>query len=230
MVKVHDTQTPVNTLLGRELVKPDGSVVDTDEILKGTKWTAVLFATSAQQAEVEKLNQFYQSQKKSGALEIVLVSSDVHIKESIQFLSMPDTPDSFVYKTSLSKALHIHKLPTLVLLETKTGNYVTNKAMDHVLAASADSSSISDADRAAGKKKSSASAASSVVKEWKAMPAVPISDAGLQLEAFQEVGVLGTIQRNPLILIAILYGLKYGMPILKSYIEQLQQKSGGEEL
>lgn len=77
------------------------------------------------------------------------------------WLSIPFEQGSAAIKTSLSQALKIQGIPTLVVIDAKTGEYITDSARGDVMKAGGDPAK-----------------AMAVIAQWKSMDRKPLSEGG----------------------------------------------------
>lgn len=179
--------------------------VSTSSALKGMDW--VLFYFSAHwcppcQAFTPILADFYKQHAKKEKLEIVYVSSDRNKEEfnNYYFTKMPWlTLDHFndekvkYYKTKLELTFKVRGIPCLVVLDAKTGNFITTDGHTDVKVATANKSF------------------PDMIATWKAKPPVSIEE-GLALEAMGDGSLWSLIKRalytlatNPMYLFGTLY-------------------------
>lgn len=125
------------------------------------------------------LKDFYkQANKKSEVevvdMEVIYVSSDRDQMEFEEiFVKMPwlavECFDNPHYKTVLTTKLHANSIPTLVVLDAKTGHFITNEACQAV------TSALMDKDHNSGKK--AHERVVELLQKWKASKAIPIEEA-----------------------------------------------------
>lgn len=195
--------TPMEALLGPKLLtKKEGGTTttptedDTFTLLKGKKLVALYFSASwcpPCKTFTPVLIDFYGKHCKND-VEIVYVSSDKTASEfdayygKMPWLAVP--PAATEIRSKLASALQIQGIPTLVVLDAATGQFVSNDARAEV-------------QRAAG----SAAKAKEVIATWKATPPVPFEE-GLQ-QPNDPVSLLKRfvtmLLRNPLYMFALLY-------------------------
>lgn len=111
------------------------------------------------------LKDFYKAAQEDGdtsRIEIIYVSSDRDAQEfGNNFQSMPWLAlQSQHFKSLLSKKCQVQGIPTLVVLNAKTGYFVTDKAREQVT-------------RVGGNKEK----VMSLIQEWKSVEAVPLEEA-----------------------------------------------------
>jgi len=129
-----------NTLLGATLLKADGTESATEEALSaGTKAIGLYFSAHwcpPCQRFTPELSKAYTEGLKAKGLEIVFVSSDrdeasfnEYFKE-MPFLALPYSARDV--KKSLSKKFKVQGIPTLVILDSETGEVITKDGREAV--------------------------------------------------------------------------------------------------
>jgi nucleoredoxin len=191
-------KTPMEELLGENLLtKVKGPKKATSAALKDKDLVLLYFSASwcppcRQFSPI--LKDFYKSCAEKGKIEIVYVSSDKNIQEfeeyfgSMPWLSLPEGAgeSSSTVKNQLAQSLQISGIPTLVVVDTKTGKFVTGSARE-------------DITRVGG---NNPDKGLELIQQWKTIEPVPFSEASLSQGPG---GILGIIQalvmyilRNPI--------------------------------
>lgn len=102
------------------------------------------------------------------------------------WLSLPEGPgaSSSEIKNNLSKTLQIQGIPTLIVLDVKTGKFVTASARD-------------DVSKAGG---STVEACLATIEAWKSIDPVPIEEANLSQGGGPSglMGIIFYILKNPI--------------------------------
>lgn len=191
--------SPMAALLGPKLVKGKNTV-DTDTALGSKPLVALYFSASwcpPCKSFSPVLKEFYNAT--SDDMEVVYVSSDRSVQEfdtyfaEMPWLAIPITPGSAQIKQNLSDQLKVTSIPTMVILETATGHFISNNGRGQVQQTRADPSSFAK-----------------LIQVWKDTQALPFSEANMGSAAGGVIQtILGTVLRNPAFLIALVYGYKY---------------------
>ena len=190
------SREPMEELLGETLfTNVQGDKISTKMALKNKDLVGLYFSAKwcppcRQFSPI--LKDFYKACAKEGRLEIIYISSDQSLSEfqeyygTMPWLSLPEgsSPTSQI-KTTLSQKLQIRGIPTLVVLDAKTGKFVTNSGREDVMKA----------------QKSPLVA----VEKWKAIDSVPIEEAIMQ-QGGQGGGIMSLftyILKNPISIFAM---------------------------
>lgn len=158
--------------------------------------------------------EFYNKIAKEGKLEIVYVSSDRSVESfdeyygKMPWLAIPT--DGTKVKTALAQAFEIQGIPSTILLDVKTGNYIGDNGREKI--------------SEVGKTKE---ACMNLITEWGAMESVPLDQAAAKRKADAPkqnifVQMIMHILKNPMYIFGMLYFYKY---IKKQFFLQ----AGGEE-
>jgi nucleoredoxin len=153
---------------------------------------------------VPLLIDFYEKHKKTGKFEVVYVSSDRTLEDfdekygKMPWLAIPNDDDGYNVKHSLATSLKIQKIPILIVLEAKTGLFVTNQAHLKV--------------RALADRDYETAAVAKVLDEWKAKEAVTLEEGAKDA---QINSLLMTLLKNPGWIIGLYYLYKW----LKLYLK-----------
>jgi nucleoredoxin len=151
------------------------------------------------------LADFYVQHAQSDKFEIIYISSDRTEEEFMKYFTtkMPwytlhpfHDEVSAAYKKKLAATFKIRGIPTLIVLDVKTGYFITNDARTDVLQA-APNKSYAD-----------------MIRSWKAKPPVPVAEGlaaatagdGTLWSMIQRLVI--TIAKNPMYLFASLYLIK----------------------
>jgi len=192
-------------LLGPTLLTDaKGAKEDTAKALKDKDIVALYFSASwcpPCQSFTPIFVDFYKTVAESEKFEVVYVASDKTVQEFEQYyskmpwLAIPGDNDSTVFKNNLAQTFKVTGIPTLIILDPKTGNFISKRAAMEIRS----------------KHKASAEEQKSVVKEWKATEAVPLDQANLDLDTPTGgiKGFLTWIVKNPMFILAIFYGYKW---------------------
>jgi nucleoredoxin len=107
------------------------------------------------------------------------------------WLAVP--PDQRSVKENMAQKLKIRGIPALVVLDARTGFFVTSNARNDV------SSAAGDARRGA-----------EVIASWKTKESIPLDLAmlGTEQNSFTLSAILGYFMRNPLFIVLLIYALQ----------------------
>lgn len=107
------------------------------------------------------------------------------------WLAIP--PDQQRVKEKIAQKLQIRGIPALIVLDARTGFFVTSNARNDV------SSAAGDVRRGA-----------EVIASWKAKEAVPLDLAmlGTEQNSFSVSSILAYFMRNPLFIVMVIYALQ----------------------
>lgn len=205
----------MEVLLGTTLLTKKSSPGKTAALLNDKDLVLLYFSASwcpPCKAFTPVLADFYAAHAAKEKFEIVYVSSDRTAADftayyaKMPWLALPT--DAASTKAKLAKALKVQGIPTLIVLDVKTGLFVTNDARSHIMAAAA----------AAGQPPS---AGQQAIAGWKATPPVPI-EQGLAAAAaaagngawdivsiLQQI-VMGIV-KNPAYIFGTIYLVKWAM-------------------
>lgn len=205
-------------LLGpKVLTKPNTTGVPTASALAGKKLVALYFSASwcpPCKAFSPKLAEFYNTC--SDTLEVIYISSDKDDDAfNGYFKTMPWLAAIPAYKNAETNKLHsnlaakfkIQGIPTLIILDAKTGYFITDDGRTDVMEASTDE------------------AKKELVESWKAKEAVPIEQA--VFGAGGPSGLMSVVQffaKNPLYIVGGWYLFKR----LMRYLEALGSEDDDE--
>lgn len=143
------------------------------------------------------MTEFYNACAKDGKLEIVYISSDRSIPEfegyykKMPWLSIPSEKGSAAIKNNLSQLMGIQGIPTLVVLDAKTGEFINATARGEV--------SLVGGDAKRGQE---------LFAEWMAAERKPMSEASKVIGARQQnliTMIFMWFVQNPISIFALLY-------------------------
>lgn len=146
------------------------------------------------------LIEFYKKFAEKEKFEVIFVSSDRSVPSfneyyaKMPWLAIAAELGSAELKNRLAQRLQISSIPTLVVLDAKTGKFITNNARNEVTEAAKDDAKGAE-----------------LVKSWKEMEAVPLDEADFSQPAGEKT-IIGTILswaffilKNPVYIFACLY-------------------------
>lgn len=196
----------LESLLGEKLLTKVGVSKKTSDVMKGKELVLLYFSASwcpPCKAFSPILKSFYNSTTDKN-IEVIYVSSDGSVDEfngyykTMPWAAIPTEQGSSAIKTKLAQTFGIMGIPTLVVVDAKTGEFVTNGAREDV-----------------SKTNGNAAQAKEVVNNWKTAERKPLSEAGggggnpiMKLISF--------LARKPMYLIGIFYFYKLLMKKVKS--------------
>lgn len=148
------------------------------------------------------LKEFYKACADKGKLEIVYISSDKNLVQwqeyygTMPWLSLPEgaNESSSAIKNQLAQTMKIRGIPTMIVLEVKTGNFVTVTGREDVTQAGSDTTKGDE-----------------VIQAWKTMDAVPLEEADMGGGASGPTGIMAVIfyiLKNPIYIFGLLYFYK----------------------
>jgi len=129
-------------------------------------------------------------------VEIVFVSSDQDINSfkkyfaKMPWISLPAL-DSRPIKEKLSKSLEVQGIPHLVVLDAKSGYFVTSNAKAEVESVGSD-----------------VSKGNALIDSWKAIDAIPIENAIISEKKTLVGSMVAFILRNPMNVVALVFFFK----------------------
>ena len=193
-------------LLGIKLLtKAGGSPKATSDLLQKKELVLLYFSASwcpPCKAFSPILVDFYNQHAAKEKMEIVYVSSDRTIPDfeayysKMPWLAIPTEEGSAQIKQALAAKLGIQGIPSLIVLDAKTGEFISATAREDVTKAA-----------------SAASAGTELIAQWKQAPRLPLSAA---LEAAGGGGggnivmaIIQWVMKNPMSIFAFLYLYKY---------------------
>lgn len=145
------------------------------------------------------LKKFYEAHAKSTKLEIIYVSSDKTIVsfedyyKTMPWLAVPTEKGSAAIKQGLANTFGITGIPALMIIDAKTGEFISANGRDEVARV--------NNDEAKGK---------AVVEQWKSAERKPLSEAAsISASTGLLMKILLYLARNPMFLIGLMYFFKY---------------------
>ena len=194
----------MESLLGPKLLtKVGGALKPTDELMKDKDLVLLYFSASwcpPCKAFSPILINFYNACAKEGKLEIVYVSSDRTVPEfeayyeKMPWLSIPTEEGSAAIKNNLTQQLGLQGIPTLVVVDAKTGEFISAKGREDV-------TQVGGGDNLAGQE---------LIAKWKNMERRPFSEGAKAMGQQNPVmAILMWFVKNPMAIFAILYFYKY---------------------
>ena len=193
----------MDSLLGPKLLKSVSDSGSTKSLLKDTKLVALYFSAHwcpPCQKFTPMLKEFYNNTSRQD-IQIVYVSSDKTLDEfkgyygSMPWLAIPTDAEAAKIKTELARRFNLSGIPTLIVLDAKTGLFVTSQARQQVYDL--------------GETASNKDVARKLVDTWLAHDKVPIDQAHLlepPMNLFMQV--LMAVLKNPMYMFAMLYFFK----------------------
>lgn len=135
-------------------------------------------------------------------MEIVYISSDRTVPDfegyyqKMPWLSIPANEGSATIKSNLAKVLGIQGIPTLIVLDAKTGEFISSSGREEVT-------------RVGGDK----AAALELIALWKTMERRALAEAATLVGGSQNpfMAVVMFFSKNPMAVFALLYAYKYLM-------------------
>jgi nucleoredoxin len=212
--------TPMETLLGLSLLPSvKGAAKKTKDLMKGKDLVLLYFSASwcgPCKTFSPILAQFYNAIAKDAKIEIVYISSDRSVEDfeayygKMPWLSIPLVEGSAKIKNSLSQTLRIAGIPTLVVLDAKTGEFITGLAREEVTSVGSDKTK-----------------AKELVGKWNQTERVPLAEANLGGAGGQWgiMAVLMYFAKNPMYIFGLLYMVKWATRQWALYTK-LQEGSG----
>lgn len=194
------------TLFGDTLLQKVGAPKKTIDVLKGKELLALYFSASwcpPCKAFSPVLKKFYESCSKKAKLEIIYVSSDKTIDSFEEYyklmpwLAIPAEEGSAAIKSNLAQTFGIMGIPALIVIDAKTGEFITSSAREHV-----------------SKTDGNLAKSMSIIEQWKISERKPLSAAsGSQGGALMKLVMY--FARNPMFLIGLLYIYKWATKKIK---------------
>lgn len=188
--------TPMESLLGKTLIKQK-VLVTTKNAMKDKDLVLLYFSASwcpPCKAFSPILKEFYSLLHNTEKIEVVYVSSDRTVEEFEGYYGqMPWLAiESVDLKKRLASMLQIRGIPALIVLDSKTGKFVSNDARNDVQAAAGNTAKYKE-----------------VVAKWKSKEPVPIEQGLPSSGAFSLRGVIMAILKNPMYIFGTIYMVKY---------------------
>lgn len=205
-----ESKTPIESLVGPSLLTKVGMKKSTKELLNGKDFVLLYFSASwclpCRQFS-PLLTRFYQTNAKKEKFEVIYVSSDRDIPSfeeyygKMPWLAIPAKGTADI-KNTLAQSLKIQGIPSLVVLDAKTGLFVTDGAREEVTRVADD-----------------AAAAAKVLASWREKEAVPLDQAVSTSGGQQNpiMALIFMILKNPIYIFGLLYMYKYAMKRLAEF-------------
>jgi nucleoredoxin len=201
--------SPIEVLVGNTVLKKK-TVIKTESAMQDKELLLLYFSASwcpPCKAFSPILKEFYSMVKDSSKMEVIYVGSDRSLEEFETYYStMPWLAigiDGVQIKKNLAKKLQITGIPALIVLDVKTGYFITNNARNEVQGSAGNLSKYNE-----------------VVTGWKSKEPVPI-EQGLQSPGlFTLQGIFMALLKNPMYIFGTLY-------IIKWLIRQFSNSSKG---
>lgn len=194
----------MDSLLGAKLLtKAGGPKKTTSELMNGKDLLLLYFSASwcpPCKAFSPILVSFYNACSKDGKLEIVYVSSDRTVPDfegyfkKMPWLSIPTEEGSAAIKNALSQKLGIQGIPALIVLDAKTGEFISANGREDVTNVGADKS-----------------AGTALIAKWKSMERRPFSEAAQAAGGSQNplIQIVMFFAKNPMSVFALMYLYRY---------------------
>jgi nucleoredoxin len=209
--KKQDNRSAMDQLLGPLLLTSVDTTKPTDQVLKDKPLVAVYFSASwckPCRGFTPVLAEFYKLHSKD--IEIVYLSSDHSVEEfngyfgNMPWVAQPIDTTSALLKQELSNKCKVRGIPALIVLETKTGKFITDMARNQVMSAVESKTT------------------AKLVEEWKQTKAVPFEEAIITGGRDQGlptnfVGFLGMMLRNPMTIVVVVFIVKKVLKYLAAY-------------
>jgi nucleoredoxin len=150
------------------------------------------------------LADFYNECAKNDGVEIVYMSSDHSLVDitayygKMPWLAIPYDEQGNKLRSNLASLFSIRGIPSLIVLDVATGQYITADARNHI-------------QQAAQAQKTEPATWKQVIQQWKSIPPVPIAEGVAQNAPGFLRTIVMTILRNPMYLMAAFYLVKYAM-------------------
>lgn len=199
------TVSTLETLLGPKLFRKGTDSAPAFALLRDTKLVALYFSAHwcpPCQKFTPILKRFYENTSRKD-IEIVYISSDRTLDEflsyygSMPWLAVPTDAEAAQRKNELARTFRLQGIPTLIVLENKTGLFVTSQARQQVY------------DLGEGITKESAQ---TLVDQWLSQDKVPIEQAHLAEPGMNIVmQLLMAVLKNPMYMFGLLYFVKMVM-------------------
>jgi nucleoredoxin len=211
----------MDQLLGSKLLtKVGGPTKATDELLKDKDLVLLYFSASwcpPCKAFSPLLVEFYNAHAKTTKLEVIYISSDRTIPsfedyyKSMPWLAVPFEPGSAAIKQNLAAVFGIQGIPMLIVIDAKTGEFITANAREEVTRVSGKTAGVAAADSPANK----------LIAQWKQQERKPLSEATSGAGGNIIFDILKWFMKNPMSIFALLY--------LYRYVKKMYSTSGAIE-
>lgn len=196
----------LESLLGPQLLtKVGGPKKSTAQLFQGKELVLLYFSASwcpPCKAFSPILVDFYNAIAKEGKLEIVYISSDRTVPDfegyykKMPWLSIPAEEGTAIIKNNLAQLLGIQGIPTLIVLDAKTGEFISSSGREEVTRVAGDTA-----------------ATLQLIDLWKTMVRRPLAEAASLVGGSQNpfMTIVMFFAKNPMAIFALLYGYKYLM-------------------
>jgi nucleoredoxin len=213
--------SPMESLLGPTLLtKAKQPAKKTSKLMESKDLVALYFSASwcpPCKAFSPILAEFYNNCAKDGKLEIVYVSSDRTIPDfdeyykKMPWLSIGTDAGSAAIKNNLAQQIKIQGIPTLIVIDAKTGEFVTGSARE-------------DVTKVGGNKQNGLQ----LIEDWKQKERVPLAEANLEGGGQEGPGgllikFLMYFAKNPMYVFGLIYMYKY---VMRNYFPQEAAAAG----
>eukprot|EP00978_Attheya_sp_CCMP212_P003220 scaffold6612_cov44-Attheya_sp.AAC.5 len=202
-------ESVMEDLLGPALASKGKITKPTASAMAGKEFVLLYFSASwcpPCKSFTPLLSKFYEMYNKdSNTLEIVYISSDQNAKSfadyfaKMPWLAVPYDAASNTRKQKLATFFQISGIPALIVLDAKTGHYITDGGRDQVTRAGTDTEKYKE-----------------IVQQWRDTEAVPYDQAtfGKEKPPFGIGTIVSFFMRNPLYIFALLFMVKRGLKTL----------------
>eukprot|EP00562_Extubocellulus_spinifer_P022728 CAMPEP_0178627940 /NCGR_PEP_ID=MMETSP0698-20121128/9168_1 /TAXON_ID=265572 /ORGANISM="Extubocellulus spinifer, Strain CCMP396" /LENGTH=221 /DNA_ID=CAMNT_0020267181 /DNA_START=49 /DNA_END=714 /DNA_ORIENTATION=- len=214
--------TAIEELLGPKLLtKVGGPAVPTSSALETADVVLLYFSASwcpPCRAFTPLLVDFFEknNEEKNG-VQVVFVSSDSDLQsfegyyKKMPWLSLPFDDEGSKIKNKLSQLFHIRGIPSLVVIDARTGKYITDNARTEVMSAGSDDSKRTE-----------------IVQYWKSKEAVPVEDAVFtNSRPTGLAGIITLLLQNPIYLFVVLYFARRIVSMLAELVRDEKQGGAG---
>jgi nucleoredoxin len=166
------------------------------------------------------LSRFYENCAKEGKLEIIYVSSDRTVESFAEYygkmpwLAIPSDAGCAEIKNNLAQLFQIAGIPSTIVLNAKTGHYITDNARNAV-------TEIAHGPKEKGME---------LIETWNGMESVPLEEAAQKRQRDMPaqnpiLAIIMAILRNPMYLIGLMYLYKY---VKRTYFSQTIEDDSAE--
>jgi nucleoredoxin len=199
----------MDQLVGPKLLtKVGGTPQATTDVFRNKELVLLYFSASwcpPCKAFSPLLVDFYKAHAAKHKVEIIYVSSDRTVPDfeayygKMPWLAIPTEEGSAAIKQSLATTLGIQGIPTLIVLDAKTGEFISATAREEVTRVSGGGSS--------------AQAVTELITQWKAAPRLPLSEASAVVGGGGGGNIILAIiqwfMKHPASIFALLYLYRY---------------------
>jgi len=182
-------------LIGNTVMTDINTSAQTSTAMKGKSMVLLYFSASwcpPCRAFTPLLTEFYEKCCKPNGVEIVFISSDRDIQSfneyfgKMPWMSLPEGDKQTQAK--LSKTFEVNGIPHLLVLDARTGHFVTHNAKGEVANVAGD-----------------AEKGNALIRSWKAMESVPVNDAVFAEKKFSIRTVVAFVLKHPMFIVALIY-------------------------